>query len=100
VAKHRTVTHLPAPPSSPRLAGQLFTAIGELIAVAVFGLGVWTLAAWLLWGDAVALPPGVEWPRPGIDRAVWRCHYDPQHGERCWPTYRIPERRHFVRDIY
>lgn len=98
MAKHKTVTHLPAPPSAPRLFPQLMTALGELIAVAVFGLGVWTLATWLLWGEAVHFPPLDTGTRPGIDRAVWRCHYDPQMGERCWPTYRPPERRHFVRE--
>jgi hypothetical protein len=49
MAKHKSITHLPPAPSTPapRLAAQLFTAFGELLAVAAAAVGVVTIAGWL-----------------------------------------------------
>jgi hypothetical protein len=53
MARHKTIAHLPAiqapaPPPSPRLFAQLMTAVGALVALAIFILGVVTLAAWVI----------------------------------------------------
>jgi hypothetical protein len=49
MSKHKTVTHIPAAPA-PRLAGQLVTAAGELIVVAIAIIGLITVGAWTMAG--------------------------------------------------
>jgi len=47
--KHKTVTHLPAPPpAAPLLAVQLFVALGELVIIAASILGLVTAVGWML----------------------------------------------------
>jgi hypothetical protein len=49
MAKRKTVTHLPAaPPPAPQLATQLFTVTAEIFVVIVIGVGLLTVAGWLL----------------------------------------------------
>jgi hypothetical protein len=100
MAKHKTVTHLPSPslPSipAPRLAAQLFVALGELVAVGLCVVGLVTVVSWLITGDA--RNKGTRQPSP--PREIWRCWYDRRHGgEICDPPYRRPPlRRYWTRD--
>jgi hypothetical protein len=88
VAKHKTVQHLPAPPPAPpapapRLLAQLLTALGELIVVAIFGLGVFTAAMWLIAGwEMRSRPAPTHPPRP----TEWVCWTDRRYGEVCEPA--------------
>jgi hypothetical protein len=47
---HKVVTHVPPPalPPAPRLAAQLFVAAGQLVAVAIFAVGLATVISWLI----------------------------------------------------
>jgi hypothetical protein len=91
MAKHKSVTHLPAP-SSPRLAGQLVTAFGELLVVALCVVGVVTVAAWVATGAGLHI--GRERPRSPHPELI--CFRDHRTGEWCQPVDRPPVRRHYV----
>jgi hypothetical protein len=47
MAKLKTVTHALPAPSTPRLAAQLFTAMGELVMIAVCIVGIVTVVDWV-----------------------------------------------------
>jgi hypothetical protein len=94
--KHKTVTHVPsAPAASPRLLSQLLTALGELVVVAVFLLGMVTLGAWTLAGYDVY----ARMARPDRPPGQWiHCWRDRYAGEICRPEDRGPMRRFYARD--
>src|SRR5262245_13781570 len=98
---HKIVNHLPAPvpppPASaapaPRLAVQLFVAIGELLTLAACVLGIVTAVCWLL-----------KPPRPPVDTSIerrmpspWTCGLDRHGVEWCRHDDRSPARRHYAR---
>jgi hypothetical protein len=97
VAKHKTVTHLPAPPSSPRLAGQLVTAAGELLVIAAAILGIVVAVIWLRDGYDLHNRMARHDRPPGQWLHCWRDRYG---GELCRPDDRGPlgYRRHYARD--
>jgi hypothetical protein len=97
MAKHKTVTHLPSPslPSTPapRLAAQLFVALGELVAVGLCAVGLVTVVSLLIAGPD-ARHKATRQPSP--PREIWRCWYDRRYGgEICDPPYRLPPLRHY-----
>jgi hypothetical protein len=107
VAKHKTVTHthLPAPvppppaalPPAPRLAAQLFVVAGELVAVAIFAVGLATVVGWVVAGPEMRSTRSAQ--RSGPPPTSWVCRLDRWHGKQlCWPAYRQPVRRYYERD--
>jgi hypothetical protein len=98
MARHKTVTHLPAQaPSQPRLLSQLLSALGELVVVAVFLLGLVTAGAWLLAGyDAYARMARQLTPAPP---GQWVHCWRDSRGEICRPEDRGPMRRYPVGGI-
>jgi hypothetical protein len=97
MAKHKTVTHIPAAPPpvtaapAPRLAVQLLTVLGEFIVVAACILGIVTAIGWLLAGidrGRVARPA----PLPPRD---WVCWTD-RRGEVCRTEEHRPYRRQYA----
>jgi hypothetical protein len=103
MAKHKTVTHLPAPPAAPppaapRLAVGLLTVMGDLVVVAACVLGFVTAASWLLAGAELRSRNVPAHPaRP----TEWVCWLDRRYGEMCEPANRPPTvRRHYARDVY
>jgi hypothetical protein len=100
VAKHKTITHLPAapPPPAPRLVAQLLVAAGELLVLSVCVVGVVTVVGWIIaWTDRRA--PGVQ--RPPLEQARLVCWIDRRYGEMCEPAYRSPPMPpHYARDFY
>jgi hypothetical protein len=81
MAKHKTVTHLPAPPSSPRLAAQLVTAAGELIVVGLAVVGIVVVFNWLM--DS----PDVRRRLAPRQRPDLICFNDRRTGEWCQPDH-------------
>jgi hypothetical protein len=102
VAKHKTVTHLPAatspaPASAPRLTAQLLTVAGELVIVAACVLGLITAGNWLITGYDVRSRAARQ-PPPMAAREVWHCWWD-RYGEICRPVDRgMQIRRYWARD--
>jgi len=101
MAKHKTVTHLPAPAPpapAPRLLAQLLVVLGELVVVGVFLLGLLTAGAWLLAG----LDVYARMARPDRPPGQWiHCWTDRRYGgEMCEPAERPPVRPHYARDSY
>jgi hypothetical protein len=102
MAKHKTNTHLPAPPAAPpaaapRLAVALLTVMGELVVVAACILGFVTATSWLLAGAELhsrSAPTHRPPPREFV------CWVDRRYGEMCEPAGPPPPRRHYARDIY
>jgi hypothetical protein len=95
MAKHKTVTHLPAaPPAAARLSAQLFTAAGELIMVGVAVVGIVTVVGWVIAGAELRrdLKPREHLPAPR--EIILHCWFDRRYGEICEPPYR-PLRRVF-----
>jgi hypothetical protein len=100
MAKQKLVTHLPASPPAPRLAGQLVTAAGELIVVAAAILGIVVAVIWLRDGYDLHSRIARHDRPPGQWLHCWRDRYG---GELCRPEDRgppgyAPVRRHFVSD--
>jgi hypothetical protein len=96
MSKHKAVVHLPAPTSAPapRLAAQLVTAIGDIVAVGLCVIGAAMVVTWVIAG----MDPRVrEHPRaPQWERAAMVCWIDRRYGEMCVPEDRPPVRRHPV----
>jgi hypothetical protein len=98
MAKHKSVTHLPPPPAPAappaRLAVQLMTALGELVIVAAYILGIVTAVGWALAG----LDRRSRTVRPALPPTEYVCWHDRLYGEMCLPADRPPVvRRHYAR---
>jgi hypothetical protein len=91
--KHVVNVTSPPPPaaSTPRLVASLFVVAGELLAVAVFVLGLVTLASWLTKPSAAPVDTTHERRSP----PPWACWAD-RYGEHC----DRPPHRHYARDVY
>jgi hypothetical protein len=96
MAKQKTVTHLPAP-STPRLAAQLFTAMGELVMIAVCVVGIVTIVGRVVAGAELKSRERLRSSPPR-----WEvCRFDRQFGEMCAPADPPPPVRwHYARELY
>jgi hypothetical protein len=100
VGKHKTVTHLPAPPAAaPRLLSQVMTTMGELALVGIGVVGAVVVVNWLLVGFDVSTRPARHGAPPQQSPWVLHCWYDRRYGgEICEPPYKVPPRRFYARD--
>jgi hypothetical protein len=95
MAKHKSVTHLPALPASATpapaaapLAVQLMTMLSQLVLVGVFLIGVVTLGAWLFAGFDVYARMAQRETQPRRQQPDLICFRDRQAVEWCRPVDR------------
>jgi hypothetical protein len=91
MAKVKTVHNTPPPSpaapaaSSPPLAVALITALAQLVMIAVFAVGIATVATWTLDGAGLRVTRTARQPAP--PRGEWvHCWRDPRYGEMCEPA--------------